>query len=84
MTPDDVIEHARASVGKGIRYRLGRGKIDPSAPTPAFHDGFCDCSGFVCWALGIAKQGHGQQRMEPHRQEKRPYWYLGVGLFEFL
>ena len=54
--PPSVIE-ARRWVGQGV-YGLGRGGRDPRDGTPFDSDGRCDCSGFVCHALGIDRK-HG-------------------------
>lgn len=43
-------------IGKGVRYKLGRGGIDPASPTPATPDGLCDCSGFICWVLEMSRK----------------------------
>ncbi len=56
MTVTEVLQRARSAIGKKIRYRLGAGGIDPKAPTPASVDNACDCSGFVCWCLGISRK----------------------------
>jgi hypothetical protein len=44
-------------LGKGCRYKLGRGGFDPWAayPWPAGYDARCDCSGFVAWVLGMRR-----------------------------
>jgi cell wall-associated NlpC family hydrolase len=42
-------------VGQGTQYKLGYGGMKPDAPTPAANGG-CDCSGFICWALGISRK----------------------------
>ena len=30
--------------------------MDPTKPSPASTDGFCDCSGFACWALNTSRR----------------------------
>lgn len=50
-----LIDRARSAVGKGIRYKLGSGGMNPNAPLPT-GDNKCDCSGFVCWVLGLSRQ----------------------------
>lgn len=56
MTPEQAVARARSMIGKGIRYKLGRGGIDPTGATPATPDGYCDCSGFACWVLGVSRK----------------------------
>lgn len=53
MTIEEVLERARSCIDRGIRYRLGRGGMDPRATLPGRE---CDCSGFVCWCLGISRR----------------------------
>jgi LysM repeat protein len=53
--PDLLITRAKSAVNKGIRYRLGAGGMRPSAPLPTT-DNFCDCSGFVCWVIGLSRE----------------------------
>ena len=48
------VDRARHACGKGIRYGLGKGGYDPSAPLPT-KTGECDCSGFVSWCLGTSR-----------------------------
>ena len=47
-----TLTRAREAVGKGIRYKLGKGGFDPTKPIK----NACDCSGFVAWAIGIPRQ----------------------------
>lgn len=52
------VEHvarARSALALGVRYKLGAGGMDPLSVTPANAAGQCDCSGFVCWVLGISR-----------------------------
>lgn len=56
MTVHDVILRARHACTLPIAYHLGAGGMKPSAPTPADAANRCDCSGFVCWCLGICRQ----------------------------
>lgn len=56
MTPKQLIQRGRSVVGTGTRYKLGKGGMRPDSVKPADAHGFCDCSGFVCWALGISRQ----------------------------
>src|SRR5262245_45093542 len=50
-----VLARAGSSVGQGIRYKLGKGGMNPGSPTPAA-GGQCDCSGFVAWCLGMSRK----------------------------
>ena len=54
MQTDAVLARANAAVAQGVRYKLGKGGINPGSPTPA-SDGECDCSGFVAWCLGMSR-----------------------------
>lgn len=55
-TVSEFLARARSAIGKGIRYKLGGGGMSPRSELPANHNQECDCSGFVCWALGISRQ----------------------------
>jgi hypothetical protein len=55
MQVEAVLARANAAVSQGIRYKLGRGGMNPGSPTPG-SDGECDCSGFVAWCLGMSRQ----------------------------
>jgi len=93
-TLDDVFQRAGSQKGLGIQYKLGGGAVRAARPTCADASDTCDCSAFVCWALGIDKQGSypylvpAGQPVEPGNQ-----WYgtdniwndavhLEVGLFQ--
>ena len=52
----EFLSRARSVIGKGIRYKLGGGGMNPRAASPANISNECDCSGFVCWALGLSRQ----------------------------
>lgn len=56
MTPRQLIQRARSAIGQGTQYKLGKGGMKPADPNPSDAPGFCDCSGFVCWALGISRR----------------------------
>lgn len=56
ITVDDFLARARSAVGRGVKYRLGAGGMDPRSESPGNVNNECDCSGFVCWALGISRQ----------------------------
>lgn len=51
--PARTMERARSALGRGTRYRLGRGGFDPTRDAPEKQ---CDCSGFVAWAIGIPRE----------------------------
>lgn len=55
MKATDVLKRARSAMGRSIRYRLGAGGMKPGLPSPANVSNESDCSGFVCWALGISR-----------------------------
>lgn len=48
----EVVKRALSCVGRGV-YRLGKGGRRPSDPAPFDAGGFCDCSGFASFALGL-------------------------------
>lgn len=50
-----LVARARSAINQGIRYKLGEGGTRPTAALPASGN-WCDCSGFVCWVLGLARQ----------------------------
>lgn len=52
------LERARSQIGK-LRYVLGKGGRDPEAKSPGDATAACDCSGFVCWALGFDRHQPG-------------------------
>ncbi len=52
----DMISRARSAAGKGTKYQLGEGGSRPAAALPGVPSRGCDCSGYVCWCLGIARQ----------------------------
>lgn len=51
----EIVNKAKSVVGKGIRYKLGHGGIDEKYNLPT-KDNLCDCSGFVCWVLGLSRK----------------------------
>lgn len=51
----DLVARARSAINKGIRYKLGSGGMKPEAALPASNK-LCDCSGFVCWVLGVSRK----------------------------
>lgn len=54
MRRDEIVAKARSAIGHGTLYRLGAG-APRSAPHPWDETGACDCSGFVCWVLGLSR-----------------------------
>ena len=50
-----VLARAQGATALGIRYKLGKGGMNPGSPTPAA-GGECDCSGFVAWCLGMSRK----------------------------
>jgi cell wall-associated NlpC family hydrolase len=52
----DMIARARSAVGRRTKYQLGEGGTRPAAELPGAPSKGCDCSGYVCWCLGIARQ----------------------------
>lgn len=50
-----LVLRARSVVNCKIQYQLGKGGMYPSDALPS-KDQFCDCSGFVCWVLGLARK----------------------------
>ena len=52
----DLLSRARAASGRKIKYKLGAGGMNPAQPLPANINHECDCSGYVCWALGISRK----------------------------
>lgn len=55
QTVADLLVRAKSAIDLGIIYKLGAGGMIPTAATPANIEGKCDCSGFVCWALGLKR-----------------------------
>lgn len=54
MRRDDIVNRAKSAIGHGTLYRLGAG-APFTAPHPWDEVGACDCSGFVCWVLGLSR-----------------------------
>ena len=91
---EGLLERADSQKGLGIAYRLGGGVARASRDTCADAAHTCDCSAFVCWALGVDKQGS-YPYLVPRGQPVEPgnQWYgtdniwndavhLPVGLFQ--
>src|SRR5262245_64133161 len=49
-----MLARARSASGRGVKYQLGAG-ASYKAPTPGNSENECDCSGFVCWVLGVSR-----------------------------
>lgn len=64
------LRRARTAVGRGIKYRLGHGGMDPFDSLPS-RTGYCDCSGFAAWTAGISR------RPKPNR----PWWIETTNIF---
>ncbi len=56
MNADELIARARSAMGKKIKYHLGSGGMNPKSSSPGNFNGECDCSGFVCWAIGLSRK----------------------------
>lgn len=56
MIVTDLFTRARSASGRNIKYKLGAGGMSPKSPLPANMSNECDCSGFVCWCLGLSRQ----------------------------
>ncbi|WP_374163182.1 LysM peptidoglycan-binding domain-containing protein [Arcticibacter sp. MXS-1] len=52
---EQLVLRARSVVNCNIRYKLGSGGTHPEESSPS-RDSLCDCSGFVCWVLGLSRQ----------------------------
>lgn len=50
-----LVLRARSVVNCNIKYRLGTGGMNESFKLPS-EEGLCDCSGFVCWVLGLSRK----------------------------
>ncbi len=57
MQVEAVLTRAESATELGIRYRLGKGGMNPGSPTPAA-GGFCDCSGFVAWCFSMSRKSN--------------------------
>lgn len=53
---DGLLVRARSAVGYKTKYQLGEGGMNPAATLPGVPARGCDCSGYVCWCLGISRQ----------------------------
>jgi cell wall-associated NlpC family hydrolase len=56
MNVTDALARAASMIGKGTKYKLGSGGMDPNASTPVNLSGECDCSGFVCWCFEMSRK----------------------------
>jgi cell wall-associated NlpC family hydrolase len=50
-----LVVRARSAIGRPTIYSLGKGGMSPTAEHPANFQARCDCSGFVCWVLGVSR-----------------------------
>jgi hypothetical protein len=55
MNTAEAVRRARSALKRKTIYHLGSGGADPAAAHPA-EQGRCDCSGYACWCLGIARE----------------------------
>lgn len=51
-----LVARAESACGRGIKYDLGAGGMDPLSSTPACFRNECDCSGFVAWWMGVSRR----------------------------
>ncbi len=91
---EELLQRTESQKGLGIEYRLGGGAVHAARNTCADGAHTCDCSAFVCWALGIDKQGSYPYLVPPGKPvEPGNQWYgtdniwndavhLEVGLFQ--
>ena len=56
ITVSDLLSRAASAAGHNIVYKLGAGGMFPQAPLPSNIGNECDCSGYVCWCLGISRK----------------------------
>lgn len=47
-----TLSRAQSVPGHRTVYQLGAGGVDPTLPITSA----CDCSGFVCWAIGVPRE----------------------------
>lgn len=52
----EALHRAQSAIGRGTKYKLGRGGTNPAAALPSDRNGECDCSGFVCWCLKMSRR----------------------------
>lgn len=55
LSNNELIVKAKSAINKGVRYKLGSGGMNPNSLLPTTNM-LCDCSGFVCWVLGISRK----------------------------
>lgn len=60
ITRTDLLARARLALDRPARYRLGGGVDEPSFDSPLDGQDSCDCSTFICWALGLKKFERGR------------------------
>ena len=55
MNRNQLLARARSQISQGVRYKLGKGGMNPAASSPVNLERQCDCSGFVARCLGISR-----------------------------
>lgn len=60
ITRSDLLARARSALAHPATYRLGGGFDDPESDSPLDMHNSCDCSQFICWALGLKKFERGR------------------------
>nr|WP_310279643.1 LysM peptidoglycan-binding domain-containing protein [Flavobacterium piscis] len=50
-----ILSRAKSAINHGINYKLGEGGNHPEDNLPT-RNKLCDCSGFVCWVLGLNRK----------------------------
>lgn len=53
MNVTQLLDRARSATSIKVVYKLGAGGMNPDRAHPGAE---CDCSGFVCWALGRSRK----------------------------
>lgn len=77
-TTERTLQRAHSALGRGTVYKLGAGDHDPCAPL----ESRSDCSGFVCWTLGLPRE---LPPRSGHWLQTDTFWAggppVGAGLF---
>src|SRR5262249_41728790 len=53
---EEILSRAATASKTATKYKLGAGGMDPAAVSPGNIRAECDCSGYVCWCLGISRK----------------------------
>lgn len=61
ISRSDLLARAHTALNKRTVYTLGGGADSPELLDPRDSAGGCDCSAFVCWALGLKKFDRGRK-----------------------